>query len=129
MGDHNSTSERCALAGGGGRDGQRAEELAARFLEQRGLTVLARNFRCRGGELDLVCRDGGVLVFVEVRLRRSASFGGAGASITASKQQRVILAARNYLAAHGQSECVCRFDCVLLDGETISWIRDAFAAS
>jgi len=133
MDDHNTTSERCILAGGDGRaNGQLAEDLAARFLERRGLTLLARNFRCRGGELDLVCRDGATLVFVEVRLRRNAAFGGAAASITARKQQRVILAARHYLAAHGASlpaERACRFDCVLLDGERIDWLRDAFAAA
>ncbi len=130
MDDHNTTSERCALAAGGGRaDGQRAEALAARFLERHGLAVLERNVRCRGGELDLVCRDGATLVFVEVRLRRNAAYGGAGASITARKQQRVVLAARHYLAAHRDDERACRFDCVLLDGATISWLRDAFAAS
>jgi putative endonuclease len=60
-----------------------AEELAARFLERHGLNVLLRNYRCRGGEVDLICRERRVLVFVEVRLRRNASFGGAAASITA----------------------------------------------
>ena len=129
MDDHNTTSERCVLAAGDGQSsGRLAEELAARFLERRGLAVLERNVHCRGGELDLVCRDGATLVFVEVRLRRNAAYGGAGASITARKQQRVVLAARHYLAAHRQSERACRFDCVLLDGATISWLRDAFAA-
>lgn len=130
MGDHNTTSERCTLAAGDGQsNGRLAEALAARFLERRGLAVLERNVRCRGGELDLVCRDGATLVFVEVRLRRNAAYGGAGASITARKQQRVVLAARYYLAKQGLSERPCRFDCVLLDGATISWLRDAFAAS
>ena len=132
MGDHNTTSERCILAGSNSqRTGQLAEDLAARFLEQHGLTLLARNFRCRGGELDLVCRDRETLIFVEVRLRRNAAFGGAAASITARKQRRVILAARCYLATHGPSSPAgraCRFDCVLLDGEKIDWLRDAFAA-
>jgi len=133
MGDHNTTSERCRLPRGDAQGkGQLAENLAARFLERQGLTLLARNVRCAGGELDLVCRDGKTLVFVEVRLRRNAAFGGAAASITARKQQRVILAARHYLAAHGASsatEHACRFDCVLLDGERIDWLRDAFAAA
>ena len=132
MGDHNTTSERCSLTGRDGQaNGRRAEELAAHFLERHGLTLLARNVRCRGGELDLVCRDGATLVFVEVRLRRNEDYGGAAASITATKQQRVILAARHYLATHGASlaaERACRFDCVLLDGENMDWIRDAFAA-
>ena len=131
MDDHNTTSERCRLAGGDGRDGRRAEDLAARFLERQGLAVLARNFRCRGGELDLVCREAKTLVFVEVRLRRNAAYGGAAESITTRKQQRVVLAARHYLATHGAASPAdrpCRFDCVLLDGEKIDWLRDAFAA-
>jgi putative endonuclease len=129
MGDNNTTSERCALAAADGQtNGRRAEALAARFLERHGLTVLARNVRCRGGELDLVCRDSQTLVFIEVRLRRHAAYGGAAASVTSDKQQRVILAARHYLARHRQGDCACRFDCVLLDGEKIEWVRDAFSA-
>ncbi len=111
--------------------GDLAESLAARFLEQHGLKVLTRNFRCRGGEIDLICRNGKTLVFVEVRRRRSASFGGAGASITRSKQRRIILAAQHYLTANAKTECDCRFDCVLLDGRAenhIEWIRDVFTA-
>lgn len=114
------------------RPGDAAETLAVRHLERHGLRVLARNFRCRGGELDIVCRDGRVLVFVEVRLRGRSEFGGAIESITASKRRRVILAARHYLAAHpADAERDCRFDCVLLadlTGERIDWIRNAFSA-
>ena len=111
--------------------GKRAEDLAARFLEQRGLAILARNFRCRGGEIDLVCREGSALVFVEVRLRRNVNFGGAAASITARKQKRIILAARHYLAACAGADADCRFDCILLDGDAnaIEWERDAFSES
>lgn len=111
--------------------GQIAENLAARFLGKRGLTVTARNYRCRGGEIDLVCRDGKALVFVEVRLRRNGGFGGAGASITAAKQRRIVLAAQHYLAAHRKHDCDCRFDCLLLDGTSerdIEWVKDAFSA-
>ena len=108
--------------------GDRAEDRAARFLEKRGFIVVTRNFRCRGGEIDLVCRDEKALVFVEVRLRRNAGYGGAGASITASKRRRIILAAQHFLLVHTKPDCDCRFDCVLLDGEKIEWIRDAFSA-
>lgn len=128
MRDNDTTSN----AGHAGNvTGKLAEDLAARFLEKRGLAILARNFRCRGGEIDLVCRDGKALVFVEVRLRRNADYGGAGASITATKQQRVILAAKHYLVLHSKTDCDCRFDCVLLADHAennIEWIRDAFAA-
>lgn len=109
--------------------GREAEALAARYLEGHGQRVLERNFLVRGGEIDLICRAGKTLVFVEVRLRSRSDFGGAGASITASKRRRIILAARHYLA--GKAECDCRFDCVLLDGleeKRIEWIKNAFSA-
>ena len=110
--------------------GQQAEAFAARFLEKRGLTVVTRNYRCRGGEIDLVCREGRTLVFAEVRLRRNRDFGGAGASITARKQQRIILAAQHYLATQNAAASDCRFDCLLLDRldeRSIEWIKDAFS--
>ena len=109
--------------------GREGENLAARYLEGRGLQVVERNFRVRGGEIDLICRDGKTLVFVEVRLRSRSDFGGAGASIGAAKRQRLILAARHYLL--GKPACDCRFDCVLLaslDPAGIEWLRDAFSA-
>ncbi|MDP2134387.1 MAG: YraN family protein [Sulfuritalea sp.] len=109
--------------------GAAAEHLAADYLQRQGLTLLERNFRIRGGEIDLVCRDGKATVFVEVRLRSRGDFGGAAASITATKQARLILAARHWLLRHGETPC--RFDCILLDGlesNNIEWLRDAFAA-
>ena len=113
--------------------GVTAERLAASFLEKHGLTVVARNYRCRGGEVDLICRDARVLVFVEVRLRRNAGYGGAAASITAAKRRRIVLAARHYLATQATDpEPDCRFDCLLLDGlaeNALSWLRDAFSAA
>ncbi len=108
-------------------EGAAAEALAARFLAAQGLRILERNYRCRGGEIDLVCHDGATLVFVEVRLRTNRSFGGAAASITPAKQRRIALAANHYLA--GKPIPACRFDAVLLDGESIDWIRNAFEAS
>ena len=109
--------------------GRDAENLAAEYLQEQGLKLVERNFRVRGGEVDLICRDGKVLVFVEVRLRRSKDFGGAAASIGAGKQARLILAARHYLMR--VPECDCRFDCVLLDRlekSAIEWIKNAFSA-
>jgi putative endonuclease len=109
--------------------GREAEALAAQYLECYGARVVERNFRIRGGEIDLICRDGKVLVFVEVRLRTRSDFGGAAASITTSKQRRIILAAQHYLL--GKAECDCRFDCILLDGldiKRIEWIKNAFSA-
>jgi putative endonuclease len=109
--------------------GEAAEQLAADYLQGRGLRLVERNFRVRGGEIDLVCRDGQTTVFVEVRLRSRSDFGGAAASITAAKQARLILAARHWLQRHGETPC--RFDCVLLDGlepKNIEWLRNAFSA-
>ncbi len=109
--------------------GAAAEQLAADYLQRQGLTLIERNFRVRGGEIDLICRDGKTTVFVEVRLRSSGNFGGAAASITATKQARLILAARHWLLRHGETPC--RFDCILLDGlefKNIEWLRDAFSA-
>jgi putative endonuclease len=106
--------------------GARAEAMAAEFLVARGLTIVARNFRIRRGEIDLIARDGDTLVFVEVRLRRNPNFGGAGASITAAKSTRLVAAARYYLAGL-TPEPPCRFDAVLLDRldpAHIAWERD-----
>jgi putative endonuclease len=116
-----------------GRAGAQAEELAARLLTRHGLRLLARNVRCRGGEVDLVALEGDTVVFVEVRLRRHRGFGGAAASIGRGKQQRVILAAQHWLAGAGRSWAgrPCRFDAVLyatLGPEAGEWLRGAFAA-
>lgn len=111
-------------------DGQQAEEIAAAYLQDRGVVILQRNFRVRGGEVDLIGREGATLIFVEVRLRRSADFGGARESITRRKQHRVVLAARHYLARL-QGDWPCRFDCVLLEAlswQSVEWVRDAFYA-
>ncbi len=113
--------------------GAAAETLAAAHLEAHGLRILARNVRCRGGEVDLIALDRDALVFVEVRLRRNGRFGGAAASITAAKQRRVILAAQHWLAGAGRAHAgrPCRFDAVLLDAlahERIDWLKGAFDA-
>jgi len=97
------------------RRGEAAELLAADFLQRRGLTILERNYRCRFGEIDLVARSGELLIFVEVRARRSDAFGGAAGSITATKRRRLVAAARHYLATH-RVDRACRFDVVLVRG-------------
>lgn len=109
------------------RRGGSDENLAAAFLEREGLKVVERNYRCRFGEIDIVATADGILVFVEVRARRSEDYGGAAASITAAKRRRLLAAARHYLAAHG-SERACRFDAVLIRGKErqIEWLTDVF---
>lgn len=108
--------------------GKRGEDLAASHLERAGLAVVKRNFRTRHGEIDIVARDGNALVFVEVRVRQSAKFGGAAASITSAKRYRLRLAASAYLA-RCPVQPACRFDAVLiesLDPPVVDWVRDAF---
>jgi putative endonuclease len=106
--------------------GAAAEALAAEFLQARGLTIVARNYRCRGGEIDLIASDGDTLIFVEVRLRSDAAFGGAAESITAAKKKRLTFAAAHYLSRLKQ-EPPCRFDAILLsslDPGQIEWLVD-----
>jgi len=109
--------------------GAAAEALAAEFLEAKGLTIVARNYRCRGGEIDLIARDGETLIFVEVRLRSDSAFGGAAESITATKRRRLRFAAAHYLGRQSQMsrEPPCRFDAILLaalDPGRIEWLVD-----
>lgn len=106
--------------------GAAAEALAAEFLLAQGLVIVARNYRCRMGEIDLIARDRDTLVFIEVRLRSNAAFGGAAASITASKRQRIAFAAKHYLGKLGR-EPACRFDAILLDAldsQCIEWLKN-----
>lgn len=106
--------------------GEQAEKLAADYLRGKGLRVAEKNYRCRYGEIDLIAREGATVVFVEVRSRASDAFGGAAASITAAKREKLLKTARHYLA--GVSPLPpCRFDAVLVSGEPprIEWIRNA----
>ena len=108
--------------------GDAAEQLALEHLERHGLTLLARNYRCRMGEVDLIMRDGASLVFVEVRLRGKGAFASAAESIDARKQRRIVAAAMHYLMR--QPEAPCRFDCVLmpsLDAASVEWLKAAFS--
>lgn len=107
--------------------GRDAEERAATFLKQQGLTLIERNYRCRLGEIDIIARDGNTLVFVEVRMRSGTGFGGAASSITAAKRRKLTLAARHYLA-RTRTTPACRFDALLITGaaHAIEWIRNAF---
>lgn len=107
--------------------GQAAEDLALAHLEARGLRCVARNFRTRRGELDLVMRDGRELVFVEVRRRRGGTFGDGIDSITTSKRRRLAAAADAYLRRCRGAPPPCRFDIVSIDGSgTVDWLADAF---
>ena len=109
--------------------GAQAEELVAELFRRAGLRILARNWRCRHGEIDLIAQEGGTLVFAEVRYRSDSRFGGAAESITDAKRMRIVAAANLYLAGRPQADC--RFDVLLLDalqGGRIRWVRNAFTA-
>jgi len=105
--------------------GAAAEDFAERLLARHGLQVLARNYRTRFGEIDLIAREGDTLVFVEVRMRADGRFGGADGSVTRAKRSRIEAAARHYLSRLGR-EPACRFDVVSLEGGEPRWLRAAF---
>ncbi len=114
------------------RIGDGHEDAALRLLRAAGLVLLARNLGCRAGEIDLVMRDGDVLVFVEVRARQGGAYGGAAASIDRAKQARLARAAAHWLPTlalrhwHGATPAA-RFDAVVFDGGQVRWLRAAFA--
>ena len=109
--------------------GARGEDRAARALRERGYRVVERNFRCKQGELDAVAYDGPTLVFVEVRTRRDARFGGARYACGVTKQRRVARAAAAYLSIRRPRFDRCRFDVVAVTGDQLEIIQDAFRVS
>jgi putative endonuclease len=116
------------------RCGQEGETEAAAFLRARGFTILARNVRSHAGEIDLVALDGDVLVFCEIRTRRSRAQGSALESVTPAKQRQVVRVAEYFLARHPRlASRPIRFDVVAIDRREdaveVTWIADAFGAS
>lgn len=123
------------------KSGATAENAACHHLKQQGLKIVERNYRTQRGEIDIIARDGGILVFVEVRLRSNLRFGSAAHSIDARKQARLISAAQHYLLKTSLTDAQpCRFDAICMntvathstgtsdtqDNSTIDWITDAF---
>jgi putative endonuclease len=112
--------------------GRESEDLAARFLEKNGLKVVARNFRCPLGEIDLIGRDGGTIVFVEVKSRFAGGYGLPQESVTRSKQRRLTRLGQWYLKKNGMERQSARFDVVAIirrgDEPEITWIVNAFDA-
>lgn len=113
------------------QQGRAAEERAGAYLQAQGLRILQRNYRTPGrggGEIDLICQaPDGTVVFVEVRSRKYAGFGGAGGSIGSTKKRRIVVAAQHWLLRHNPPP-PCRFDVVLLQGADIAWLPAAFDA-
>lgn len=109
--------------------GAAVEAAAQAYLLAQGLSPITRNARYRGGELDLIMRDGDTTVFVEVRYRAHAGFGGGAASVDLRKRRKLVLAAQLFLGAHpALAERPCRFDVVEASGDPpqLQWLRDAF---
>jgi len=113
--------------------GIRGEECAVAELERRGYAILARRYRTRHGEIDIVARDGETVVFVEVKAKETAEFGTAAEAVTVRKQRRVISMAVDYLARHRLHRSPCRFDVVAIDGSdeaaVLTYYRGAFSAA
>jgi len=103
------------------------EQTALRYLKRQGLAFIEANFTCKGGEIDLIMRDGDTLVFVEVRQRADSKHGGAAASITPAKIRRLVRAAQVYLLRFPRVP-PCRFDVIAIDGEHLEWLRNAIEA-
>jgi putative endonuclease len=109
--------------------GTLAENSAAAFLESQGFHIVSRNYLRRVGELDVVARDGELLVVAEVRTRASERFGGAAASVSRSKQQRIAATAALFLQRHPElRHCRVRFDVIIVRDGRIEWLKHAFDA-
>tara|TARA_Y100000034_G_scaffold126675_1_gene178239 strand:- start:272 stop:646 length:375 start_codon:yes stop_codon:yes gene_type:complete len=112
--------------------GDSTEALAANYLKTQGLALATQNYSSKYGEIDLICQDGQTWVFVEVKYRRSAAYGGAISTISSTKQQKLKLCASFYLQQLGINEynTSCRFDVVALQGDLtqpqITWLKNAF---
>ena len=108
------------------------EDLACRELERRGYAVIARRYRRRGGEVDIIARDGDALVFVEVKAREGAAFGSGAEAIGHLKRRRLVQIALDYMTRHRLTSCPCRFDVVSIlfgDGQpAIEVFQNAFDA-
>lgn len=95
--------------------GRAGEDAAVRYLREQGYRILERNFRCRFGEIDLIARDGDMLVFIEVKTRRSQTFGPPAMAVTAAKQRHLIKASQVFMSRAGRQHDVCRFDVVTIE--------------
>ena len=115
------------------QDGKSGEARAVKLLRDHGHSIIERNFSCRYGEIDIISYDGAV-VFSEVKMRTSDSYGGASAAVTKTKQQKILKTARLYLQQNPErASYACRFDVIAIEqgyrGLTVTWIKSAFIDS
>jgi len=111
--------------------GNKAEEIAFNYLSAKGLLLVEKNFRSRYGEIDLIMREGEILIFVEVRYRNTDRYGDGAESVTTAKQNRIIRTANHFLTIRKLDNNLCRFDVVSASNlgnskMQIEWIKDAF---
>ena len=110
--------------------GDNAEQLACHYLQQQGLTLITQNYHCRRGEIDLIMQDQHTLVFIEVRYRKTVTFGSALESVTQRKQAKIITTAEYYLAQNQHDFSSYRFDVIAITPKQnipdITWVKDAF---
>ena len=108
--------------------GSEKENLAVSYLTEQNVKILAQNFYFRGGEIDLIAKDGEYICFIEVKYRRSNKFGTPEEAVTTSKQKKIIQGARVYLYQNRYpADTPCRFDVISVCGQEITWLKDAFA--
>lgn len=108
--------------------GSDKEGIAAEYLKTKGVTVLESNFRCRQGEIDLICEDGEYLIFVEVKYRRNNDTGAPEEAVGYAKQKKICRVSDYYrLIHHLADDTAIRFDVIAIEGEKIRWIPDAFS--
>ena len=107
--------------------GDQAESVAERFLTKNQLKILDKNLRAYTGEIDIIADDQGTLVFIEVKYRKSVSFGQPFETVTRAKQKKIIRTAQYYLQKHPKlANKACRFDVISIHNNNINWIKDAF---
>jgi len=109
--------------------GKAGEDLECEELSRRGYEILARRYRRRGGELDIIARDGATIVFVEVKTRDGRAFGDGGEAITAIKRQRMARLALDFLSRHRLTGCPCRFDVVSIRFDAASPMVEVFKSA
>ena len=109
--------------------GIRGEAEAVRYVTDIGMTVLARNYRAAGGEIDLIARDGDAVAFIEVKSRRSPRYGAPEEAVTPAKMRNIVRAATAYLQKNRLLDAPVRFDVMAIEGEDIRYYRSAFDAT
>lgn len=110
------------------KTGQEQEELAARYLEEKGYQILERNYRIRTGEIDIIAKDQNCLVFVEVKYRQNEKLGNPLEAVDYRKQRKICQTAQHYLYRHKLWNTGCRFDVIGITGTQICHIKNAFEA-